>query len=63
MAKREIKPTADRTNELRILIRGARHVLQQYWWDGLRGEWRDVPIMWETYPLAHQSTNRGRLRK
>jgi len=38
-------------------------VLQQFYWDGIRGEWCDVPIVDESYPLPDGPTNRGHLRE
>jgi len=47
----KMKPEKFRTDKLRYVRRSPLEysqrqelVLQQWWWDGLRGEWRDVPL-------------------
>jgi hypothetical protein len=64
-----VKNKIDPTSRLRWVKRSWRNsqretlVLQQFYWDGIRGEWCDVPVVDENYPLPDGATNRGHLRE
>lgn len=65
----EIEPIA--TTQLRWILRknglsgnpACLTILQQWWSDGIDGQWQDVPVEKDVpEPLPDGATNRGRLR-